>query len=170
MRKVLLLTATIGLMAVSLNTAYAAPQADATATSSSSAPVAKSTRKARTTNCADRVMCRKLDSLSAKMSSLTDTVKANNATQSEFFTKQGAVSDQMLTSLKAIEAQGANPQNAILLSFADRQLAEGEAPATVANQLCIDAGFKAGKPVDVSKKSGWFSGSSTYLKSVVCTF
>jgi hypothetical protein len=150
MRKFVILTATAGLMAVCVAPAMAA--------------------KAKPARCADRVLCRKVDSLSARINTLSETVKTGNASEAEYFAKQGAVSDQMLTSLKAIEAQGATQQSAILLSFADRQLAEGQDAATVANQLCTDSGFKSGKAVDVSKKGGWFSGNTMYLKSVVCMY
>jgi hypothetical protein len=152
MRKLTCLTLTLGLMATAFAPAYAAPH------------------KKRVSNCADRVMCRKLDSLSAKITTLDASVKAGNSSQADYFAKQSTVSDQMLVSLKAIEAQGTTRQNAIVLTFADRQLAEGQDAATVSNQLCLDSGFKSGKPVDVSKKGGWFSGNTQYLKSVVCTY
>ena len=123
--------------------------------------------------CNDKLMCRKIDTLSVKIdknfASLTDTVKAGQAEDAAYHTKQISYSEQMLTSIKNIEAQGGQSKSAILLSFSDRKLAEGETAAAVANQTCVDAGFKEGKAVDVSAKHGW-SSSGTYLKSVVCTF
>lgn len=129
--------------------------------------------KARAPQCADKVMCRKLDAVSARLSGniadLSATVKAGQAADLDYQTKQLAYSEQMLTSLKAIEAQGGQSHSAILLTFADRKMAEGEKPADVATQMCLDSGFKAGKPVDVVTRSGW-SRNGTFLNSVVCTF
>ena len=129
--------------------------------------------KRRAPVCADKLMCRKIDTLSAKIDknfgSLTDTVKAGQAEDAAYHTKQVSYSEQMLSSIKNIEAQGGQSHSAILLSFSDRKLLEGETAGTVANQTCVDSGFKEGKPVDVSTKRGW-SNNGTYLKSVVCTF
>ena len=129
--------------------------------------------KHRAPVCNDKLMCRKIDTLSAKidknLASLTDTVKAGQAEDAAYHTKQVSYSEQMLSSIKNIEAQGGQSKSAILLSFSDRKLVEGETAGAVANQTCVDAGFKEGKPVDVSTKHGW-SSSGTYLKSVVCTF
>ncbi|HVZ29745.1 MAG TPA: hypothetical protein VG839_05090 [Asticcacaulis sp.] len=126
--------------------------------------------------CADRVLCGKLDSISARLGTvqngvtdLTATVKSGQAAELDYQTKQLAYSDQMLTSLKAIEAQGGQSHSAVLLTFTDHKLAEGEKAADVATQTCLDSGFKGGKPVEVVTKSGW-SRSGTYLNSVVCTF
>jgi hypothetical protein len=126
--------------------------------------------------CADRVMCGKLDSISARLSNvqtgvtdLSTTVKAGQAADLDYQTKQLAYSEQTLASLKAIEAQGGQSHSAILLTFAERKMAEGEKPADTAQQICLDSGFKAGKPVDVVTRSGW-SRNGTYLNSVVCTF
>jgi len=117
-------------------------------------------------------MCRKIDTLSAKIDKnfaiLGDTVKAGQAENAAYHTQQISYSEQMLTSIKGIKAQGGQSTSAILLSFSDRKLLEGETAAAVANQTCVDAGFKEGKAVDVSTKHGW-SNNGKYLKSVVCT-
>lgn len=153
-------------------TALVATSALATAVSADAATKHRVHHRAPT--CNDKVLCRKVDGLSASMTknfaSLTDTVKAGQAEEADYHTKSLAYSDQMLTSIKAIEAQGGQTHSAILLSFDNKQLAQGEDAGATANQLCVDSGFKAGKPVDVSAKHGMFSSNATYLKSVVCTF
>lgn len=144
-----------------------ATSADATVTT------IKHRAKHRAPACSDKLLCRKIDGLSARIdknfNSLNDTVKAGQAENAAYQVKQVAYSEQMLTSMKAIEAQGGQSKNAILLSFSDRKLVEGETAASVATQTCLDAGFKEGKPVDVSTRHSWTK-SGTYLQSVVCTF
>lgn len=126
-------------------------------------------------HCADKVMCGKLDNISARLGNvqsgvadLSTTVKAGQAADLDYQTKQLAYSEQTLASLKNLEAQGAQSHSAVLLTFTDRKLTENEKAADVATQTCLDSGFKSGKPVEVVTHSGW-SRNGTYLNSVVCT-
>ncbi len=123
--------------------------------------------------CKDKLLCRKVDALSKQIASgnagLTDTIKAGQAQDAAFQKQELTYSDSMLTTLKAVEAQGQQASSAILLTFSERKLEDGEDANTVANTLCTGDGFKSGKPVEVAHKHGW-SHSGTYLNSVVCTF
>ncbi len=124
--------------------------------------------------CQDKILCAKLDRLSANMTkgfdALGDSVTQQQTANADFQSKSLALSLDSLTSLKAIQAQGTEVQHAILLSYDDKPLAVDENADTTATKACTDAGFKAGKPVDVSKRHGLFSSGNQYLKSVVCTY
>ncbi len=127
--------------------------------------------------CNDKVLCHKIDNLSATMSknfqSLGTTVANGQAEEADYHAKSLAIQTDTLTLTKSIEgyeAQGAQVQHAIFLSFEDKPLAASEDPNATATKVCTDAGFKSGKPVDVTDKHYVFRNSEHLLKSVVCTY
>jgi len=128
-------------------------------------------------HCNDKVLCQKIDSLSATMDksfqSLGTTIANGQSQEADYHAKSLAIQTETLTLTKSIEgdeAQGAQVQHAIFLSFEDKPLALNEDPTTTATKVCTDAGFKGGKPVDISDKHYIFKNSEHLLKSVVCTY
>jgi len=124
--------------------------------------------------CTDKVLCRKIDKLSLEVSkglqTLNDTVTSGQTAEADFNSKSLALSQETLTSLKAVESQGAQAQHAILLTFDDRALSTDETPEAAATKVCTDAGFKTGKAVDVSRTHYVFRSNADYLRSAVCTY
>ncbi len=128
-------------------------------------------------HCSDKVLCHKIDNLSAAMNknfqNLGTTVTTGQAEEADYHTKSLAMQTDTLALTKSIEgyeSQGAQVQHAIFLSFDDKPLAANEDPSATATKVCTDAGFKAGKPVDVTDKHYVFRNSEHLLKSVVCTY
>lgn len=127
--------------------------------------------------CSDKVLCHKIDNLSAAMNknfqTLGTTVTAGQTEEADYHTKSLAIQTDTLAMTKSIEgyeSQGAQVQHAIFLSFDDKPLAVNEDASSTATKVCTDAGFKAGKPVDITDKHYVFRSSEHLLKSVVCTY
>lgn len=128
-------------------------------------------------HCSDKVLCHKIDSLSANLNrnfqSLGTSVAAGQAASADYQAKSLQNQADTLTLVKSIEgyeAQGAQVQHAIYFSFDDKPLDANEDPSATATKVCTDAGFKAGKPVDISQTHHIFSSNQRLLKSVVCTY